>query len=74
MEFDWADETIHAGYGKRWRKELLLARGEDPGAHKSIRHRCGQLVPEYVATATPQEVADLKERADAMLHKNRQLR
>jgi uncharacterized ferritin-like protein (DUF455 family) len=73
MDFDWADETIHAGYGKHWLKELLLARGEDPGSHESIRQRCGELVREYVVTATPQEVADLKERADAMLQKSRQL-
>ena len=73
MDFDWADETIHAGYGKHWLKELLLARGEDPGAYESIRQRCGQLVREYVATATPQEVADLKQRAHAMLRKMHQL-
>src|SRR2546421_1563651 len=23
MDFDWADETMHAGYGKHWLKELL---------------------------------------------------
>jgi uncharacterized ferritin-like protein (DUF455 family) len=25
MDFDWADETIHAGYGRHWLKELLVA-------------------------------------------------
>ena len=30
MDFDWADETMHAGYGKHWLKELLAVRGQDP--------------------------------------------
>ena len=41
MDFDWADETIHAGYGKHWLKELLVVRGEDPEAYDRIRERCG---------------------------------
>jgi len=60
MDFDWADETIHAGYGKHWLRELLLARGEDPGAHEQVRERCGKLVEDYVATATAEEKAAIK--------------
>ncbi len=30
MEFDWADETLHAEYGRRWLRRLLEVRGEDP--------------------------------------------
>lgn len=67
MDFDWADETIHAGYGKRWLKELLAVRGEDPAAHDQIRERCGQLVSEFVSTATPVEVADLKRVASNLI-------
>jgi hypothetical protein len=67
MDFDWADETIHAGYGKHWLKELLAVRGEDPAAHDQIRERCGQLVTQFVSTATPEEIADIKRVADALI-------
>jgi uncharacterized ferritin-like protein (DUF455 family) len=69
MDFDWADETIHAGYGKHWLKELLSLRGENPGAHDQIRERCGQLVSDYVSTATSTEVADIKKVAAALMAK-----
>jgi len=69
MDFDWADETIHAGYGKHWLKELLAARGEDPAAYDQIPERCGKLVSEYISTATVQEISDIKERAAALIAK-----
>ena len=69
MDFDWADETIHAGYGKHWLKELLRVRGEDPSAYDLIRERCGQLVKDYVGTATTQEIADIKRVAGSLLAK-----
>src|SRR5215470_1360552 len=67
MDFDWADETIHAGYGKQWLKELLSLRGEDPVAYDQIRERCSRLVSDYVSTATPREVADIKKVAAALM-------
>jgi uncharacterized ferritin-like protein (DUF455 family) len=67
MDFDWADETIHAGYGKHWLKELLAARGEDPATHDQIRERCAKLVSDYVATATQEEVASIKNVASALM-------
>jgi uncharacterized ferritin-like protein (DUF455 family) len=67
MDFDWADETIHAGYGKHWLRELLAARGEDPAAHDQIRERCGKLVSDYVATATEEEVTAIKKIASALI-------
>jgi hypothetical protein len=69
MDFDWADETMHAGYGKHWLKELLAVRGEDPAAYDQIRERCEKLVSDYVRTATPQEVADIKRVALTLLAK-----
>ena len=72
MDFDWADETIHAGYGKYWLKELLVARGQDPAAYEQIRERCGQLVSSLVGTATPQEISDIKRIASALLAKTAQ--
>jgi len=67
MDFDWADETIHAGYGKHWLRELLVARGEDPAAQEQIRERCGKLVTDYVATATQEEVSAIKKIASALM-------
>jgi uncharacterized ferritin-like protein (DUF455 family) len=69
MDFDWADETIHAGYGKHWLKELLAVRGEDPAAYDQIRERCGKLVSDYVCTATPQEITEIKRVAAALTEK-----
>jgi hypothetical protein len=67
MDFDWADETMHAGYGKHWLKELLTVRGEDPAAYDQIRERCEKLVRDCVSTATAQEVADIKNVARALV-------
>ncbi len=69
MDFDWADETIHAGYGKHWLKELLAVRGDDPSAYDRIRAKCGQLVAEYVSTASAEEIANIRKAADSLLAK-----
>jgi len=69
MDFDWADETMHTGYGKHWLKELLAVRGEDPAAYDQVRERCEKLVRDYVGTATAQEVADIKKAAATLLAK-----
>ena len=69
MDFDWADETMHAGYGKRWLKELLAVRGQDPAAYDRVRERCEKLVGDCVKTATPKEVAEIKTVANALLAK-----
>jgi uncharacterized ferritin-like protein (DUF455 family) len=69
MDFDWADETMHAGYGKHWLKELLAVRGEDPAAYDQVRERCEKLISDYVSTATAQETAEIKRVAAALLAK-----
>jgi uncharacterized ferritin-like protein (DUF455 family) len=69
MDFDWADETLHAGYGKRWLKELLALRGQDPAAYDEVRKHCENLIESTVASATAAEIADLKKVADALLTK-----
>ena len=74
MDFDWADETLHASYGKRWLKELLAIRGQDPGAYEQVRRNCEQLVNDYVRTATSAEVTDLKKAASQLLNQAKQLR
>ncbi|MGH9431582.1 MAG: DUF455 family protein [Terriglobia bacterium] len=69
MDFDWADEAIHAGYGKHWLKELLAVRGEDPASYERVRERCGQLVSDCLRTARPEEVAEVKRVANALIEK-----
>jgi hypothetical protein len=74
MDFDWADETLHASYGKRWLKELLTIRGQNPAAYEEVRKYCEKLVSDYVLSATPKEIADLKLAAERLLNKAKQLR
>jgi uncharacterized ferritin-like protein (DUF455 family) len=68
MDFDWADETMHAGYGKHWLKELLVVRGENPATYEQIRKRCEQLVADCIATATTEEVTALKATASSLVN------
>jgi uncharacterized ferritin-like protein (DUF455 family) len=74
MDFDWADETLHASYGKRWLKELLAIRGQDPAAYEEVRKHCEKLVCDYVRTATPKEIAELKAAAKQLLNRAMQSR
>jgi uncharacterized protein DUF455 len=67
MDFDWADESIHAGYGKRWLTALIAARHLPPATFDAVRERCGELVAATVAGATPEEVADIRRVADHLL-------
>lgn len=69
MDFDWADETMHAGFGKHWLKELLAVRGQDPTAYDQVREQCEKLVSDFVTTATAGEVAASKDAASALLAK-----
>ena len=73
MDFDWADETLHASYGKRWLKELLAIRGQDPAAYDEVRKNCETLVKEYIGTATLTEITDLKKVANQLLNKAQRL-
>ena len=67
MEFDWADETLHAEYGRRWLKDLLELRGEDPESWPAVLERCEQLVAARVAEATDTERDSIVEAADALV-------
>ena len=67
MEFDWADETLHAEYGRRWLKELLERRGEDAEGWPEVLERCEQLVAARVAQATSEERARIVAAADALV-------
>ena len=67
MEFDWADETLHAEYGRRWLRRLLETRGEDPESWPQVLERCEQLVRERVAAATPEDLERIRTAADALV-------
>jgi hypothetical protein len=67
MEFDWADETLHAEYGRRWLRRLLEARGEDPESWPRVLERCERLVDERIARATPAELERIRTAADALV-------
>src|SRR5581483_8294431 len=67
MEFDWADETLHAEYGRRWLRRLLEARGEDPESWPAILERCETLVRQRVARATEDDLERIRSCADELL-------
>ena len=71
MDYDWADETIHAHYGKHWLEKLFEDDGYDGETVKleQISDRCGELVAAVVASATPDELKDIRAVAGAMLVK-----
>jgi len=71
MDFDWADETIHASYGTHWLGELnKLGQGQDADA---IRNRCDELVRAVVQTATEAERLEIRQIADTMIAKAERL-
>jgi hypothetical protein len=73
MEFDWADETLHAEYGRRWLKELLRTRGEDPEGWPLVLERCEQLVAATLAEATDADREAIVSCASALLERAREV-
>ncbi len=69
MEFDWADETIHAAYGKRWHTALHQKFPELIPDMDGLHRRCDELVAEEIAAATDAERAEIRQVADAMIAK-----
>jgi hypothetical protein len=69
MDFDWADETIHAYYGKHWLNALRELHPEQVPDHTAIRTRCDQLVTAEIESATEADRADIRQVADAMINK-----
>jgi hypothetical protein len=67
MEFDWADETLHAEYGRRWLRRLLEARGEDSESWPAVLERCELLVQERIARATPEDLERIRTCADDLV-------
>ncbi|MYH61775.1 MAG: hypothetical protein F4148_08410 [Caldilineaceae bacterium SB0675_bin_29] len=69
MEFDWADETIHAAYGKRWHTALHEKFPDRIPDMDGLHRRCDELVAIEIAAATDAERADIRQVADAMIAK-----
>ncbi len=69
MDFDWADETIHAAYGHRWLNALHQTFPERVPDIETIRARCEALVADEVRRATDEDRADTRAVAVAMLRK-----
>lgn len=67
MDFDWADETIHASYGKKWLTEILSIRGQDAAERERVRERCQVLIQQCVASATRQEIQAIKSTAENLI-------
>jgi uncharacterized ferritin-like protein (DUF455 family) len=67
MDFDWADESIHAGYGKRWLTALIAARGLPEGTFEAVQQECDRLVARTVAQATPEEADAIRQVADRLI-------
>lgn len=72
MDFDWADETMHAHYGNIWLSKLLEVRDEDSDP-KIVRQRCHDLVDDIIADATDEEREEILEIAERMIAKAEQL-
>jgi uncharacterized ferritin-like protein (DUF455 family) len=69
MDFDWADETLHAHYGRHWHEVLREKYPERIPEVEVIRARCDQLVAEQVARASDEDRSDIRRLAEAMIAK-----
>jgi uncharacterized ferritin-like protein (DUF455 family) len=67
MDFDWADETIHATYGNRWLKALHEIDPEQYPAPEQVRQHCEERVQNMVAKAANEEKRAITERANALI-------
>jgi hypothetical protein len=69
MDFDWADETIHATYGNRWLKSLHEIDPERYTAPSLVRQHCEELVQRIVAQASSEEKRAITDRANALIQR-----
>lgn len=67
MDFDWADEAIHAGYGRRWLRKALEARGEDPEGWKQVLKRCEELAEARIEQSTEEEKKQVRDCAERLI-------
>jgi hypothetical protein len=72
MDFDWADETIHAHYGKRWLDALREVMPERVAGTPELHARCDDLVAAEVASATDADREVTRQVADAVIRRAEQ--
>jgi uncharacterized ferritin-like protein (DUF455 family) len=73
MDFDWADETIHATYGNRWLRTLHELNPEKYPAADKIRNDCEALVKNIIISASEAEKSAIIDRADKMIQRANEL-
>jgi len=73
MDFDWADETIHATYGNRWLKVLHEASPQKIPPPEQVRKHCEELVQTIVQSASPAEKLAITKRAQALIERAKQI-
>lgn len=69
MEFDWADETIHAHYGSKWLNALFEQYPDEYPARKTIGAHCEAFVQAVIDSATEEELQDIKSITMAIIKK-----
>lgn len=69
MEFDWADEAIHAGYGRRWLSAALEGEGRRGDEWRTVVAECEGLVSARIAAATADEKDAIRKQAELLIHK-----
>lgn len=73
MDFDWADETIHAEYGHRWLEALHDRFPQRVPEIDALRVLCDDLVAQQVAAATDADRAAIRRVAQSMIEKAQRL-
>ena len=72
MDFDWADEQIHAHYGSRWLKHFLEKAG-DPRKPTEFREQAEECVRRMQQSATAQDRQETRAAFDAMMARGEEL-
>jgi uncharacterized ferritin-like protein (DUF455 family) len=73
MDFDWADETMHATYGNRWLRALHELNSEKYPTPVKVREDCEFLVKNMIASASADEKSAINERARRMIERANEL-
>lgn len=73
MDFDWADETIHAYYGRHWYEALQNQYPDRVPDVDVMLNRCDRLVANQLAKATDEDCEDIRRVAESMIRKAEQV-
>lgn len=68
MEFDWADEAIHAGYGRRWLRDAMKAQGQGDDWQRLVSE-CETLVARHITDASEEDRDAIRAQAAALVEK-----